>query len=66
VDIKKIVEETKQFFREVKSEFKKVAWPQRKETIASTSVVLVIVLIISLYLGIVDAVLSRIVKTILG
>ena len=66
MDIKKIVEETKQFFREVKSEFKKVAWPQRKETIASTSVVLVIVLIISLYLGIVDAVLSRIVKTILG
>ena len=66
MDINKIFEETKQFFREVKSEFKKVAWPQKKETIASTSVVLVIVLIISLYLGIVDAVLSRIVKTILG
>jgi preprotein translocase subunit SecE len=45
---------------------KKIAWPLRKETIASTTVVVVIVLIVSFYLGVVDAILSRAVKLILS
>jgi len=52
----------KQFFREVKVELKKVTWPSRKETIASTSVVLITVLLIGFYLGIVDLGLSRLIK----
>ncbi|MEW6267562.1 MAG: preprotein translocase subunit SecE [Thermodesulfobacteriota bacterium] len=49
---------TRQFFREVKIELKKVTWPSRKETMASTSVILVLVFIIALYLGLVDFGLS--------
>jgi len=55
-----------QFFHEVKAELKKVNWPTRKETIASTSVVLVIVLIIAVFLFIADQGLSFLIRIILG
>jgi len=52
--------------KEVKIELKKVVWPTRKDTIASTSVVLIIVMIIAFFLGLVDLGLSRIIRLILG
>ena len=52
----------KQFFREVRVELKKVTWPSRKETIASTSVVLITVILVAFFLGIVDLGLSRLIK----
>ena len=55
-----------QFFYEVKAELKKINWPTRKETIASTSVVLVIALIIAVFLFIVDQGLSFLIRIILG
>lgn len=57
---------TQQFFREVRIELKKVTWPSRKETVASTSVVLITVILIGFYLGIVDLGLSRLIKIFLG
>lgn len=54
-----------QFLREVRVELKKVTWPSRKETIASTSVVLVTVFIVALYLGLVDLGLSRLIRVFL-
>jgi len=66
VDIKNIIEKAKQFFREVRVEVKKISWPLRKETMASTAVVLIIVFIVSFFLGIVDLGLSRVVKIILS
>lgn len=47
-----------QFFQDVRSELRKVTFPNRKETIASTAVVIVVVFIIAIYLGIVDFILS--------
>jgi len=55
-----------QFFHEVKAELKKVNWPARKETIAATSVVLVIVFIIAVFLFIVDYGLSFLIRKILS
>ncbi|MCD6353020.1 MAG: preprotein translocase subunit SecE [Proteobacteria bacterium] len=55
-----------QFFREVKTELKKVTWSSRKETIASTTVVLVIVFIIALFLFVIDQGLSFVVRKILS
>jgi preprotein translocase subunit SecE len=55
-----------QFFREVKTELKKVTWPPRKDTVASTSVVLVIVLILAFFLFFVDQGLSFIIRKILS
>jgi preprotein translocase subunit SecE len=48
-----------QFLREVKMELKKVTWPTRKQTIGSTAVVILLVMIISLFLGVVDIGLSN-------
>ena len=66
MDIKGLIEKVKQFSREVRVELKKISWPLRKETVASTSVVLIIVLIISFFLGLVDMALSRVIKIILS
>lgn len=61
-----VFEKTVQFLREVRIELLKVNWPSRKETVASTAVVLILVLLISAYLGLVDAGLSRLMRVILG
>ena len=61
-----LYQRTRQFFREVRIELKKVTWPSRKETLASTSVVLVVVFIVAVYLGLVDMALSRALKLILN
>jgi preprotein translocase subunit SecE len=54
-----------QFLREVKIELKKVTWPSRKQTIGSTIVVIVLVMIISLFLGAVDLGLSSLIRVVL-
>lgn len=54
-----------QFLREVKIELKKVTWPSRKQTIGSTVVVIILVMIISLFLGVVDVGLSTLVRVVL-
>jgi preprotein translocase subunit SecE len=61
IDIKKII----QFLKEVKSELKRVTWPTRKETLAGTAVVIIIVFITAFFLGIVDLGLSKLIKIIL-
>jgi preprotein translocase subunit SecE len=60
--IKEFWKAAEQFFREVRVELKKVTWPSRKETIASTSVVLITVILVAFFLGIVDLGLSRLIK----
>ncbi len=60
--IKAFIGTAQQFFREVRVELKKVTWPTRKETIASTSVVLITVFLVAFYLGVVDLGLSRLIK----
>jgi preprotein translocase subunit SecE len=54
-----------QFLREVKIELKKVTWPSRKQAVGSTVVVIILVMIISLFLGVVDVGLSSLVRVIL-
>ena len=51
----------KEFFKEVKIELKKVVFPSRDEVMGSTKVVIVLVLIIAIFLGFVDLVLSKLV-----
>ena len=57
-----IIQKTVQFLREVRVETKKVTWPTRKETLASTVVVLVTTFIIAFFLGGVDLFLSKLVE----
>lgn len=54
-----------QFLREVRAELKKVTWPSRKQTVGSTVVVIILVMIISFFLGAVDIGLSSLIRTVL-
>ncbi len=56
----------KEFFEESKGELKKVTWPSRKETVATSIAVVVLVLVMSVFLWGVDLVLSRVVQLILS
>jgi len=62
---KQYVDTSIQFLREVRVELRKVTWPSRKQTIGSTIVVIVLVLIISIFLGLVDMGLSSLVNIVL-
>ncbi len=62
---KNFIDKSIQFLREVKAELKKVTWPSRKQTIGSTVLVIVVVMIISLFLGAVDMILSSSIRLIL-
>jgi len=60
-----VLANSKKFLDEVKVELGKVTWPTRKETIATTWVVVMIIVIISLYLGACDVVLAKLMQRIL-
>ena len=60
------MQNVKSFLESVKVELAKVTWPTRKETIATTGVVVVIIFLISIYLGACDIVLAKLMRLILG
>jgi len=49
------------FISQVKIEMKKVAWPSKQELISSTIVVLISTMILALFIGACDLVLSRVI-----
>ena len=55
-----------EFLSEVKAEIKKMSFPSRAETLGSTGVVLVLVLILSIFLSMMDHILVRLVKAVIG
>ena len=59
--VKEVIQKIIQFIKEAKIELKKVTWPTPKQTLASTAVVIIIVFIVSIYLGIVDFVIAKLV-----
>ncbi|HET6461190.1 MAG TPA: preprotein translocase subunit SecE [Syntrophales bacterium] len=64
--IKIIAEKIVNFLKEAKIELKKVTWPTPRQTLASTSVVIIVVIIVSIFLGIVDFGLSKAIRLVLG
>lgn len=60
------IQKIKQFLKEAKVELKKVVWPTPKQALASTSVVVVFVIIVSVFLGIVDFGLTKILRLFMG
>ena len=54
------------FFNETKTELKKVTWPSRDELKQSTRVVIIATFLVTVFIGIVDQILSRIIKLVFG
>ena len=55
-----------EFTGEVKNEFAKIAWPDKKHTAASAMVVIVLVTVMAMYLGAVDLIIGKLVGFILN
>ncbi|MCD8571045.1 MAG: preprotein translocase subunit SecE [Alphaproteobacteria bacterium] len=55
-----------EFFRQVRSEAKKVAWPTRHETAVSSLAVFIMVLIASIFLFFADQVIAMIIRFIMS
>jgi preprotein translocase subunit SecE len=55
-----------EFLSESRFELRKVVWPTREETLRSTGVIAVVVVIISLILGLIDLIVSSVVRWLLG
>ena len=55
-----VLQQRVQFLREVWVELKKVNWPQRKEVMGSTAVVILASFIVAFFLGAVDLVLQKV------
>lgn len=55
----------KNYLFEVRSELKKVTWPEKKTLGISTVVIVLFMIIMALYFGIVDLVFSKIVSLII-
>jgi len=60
------VEKIKKFLKEVNAELRKVTWPTKDELVGSTIVTVVVSLILAIFIGIVDRILSFVVRSIFG
>ncbi|MDR1125921.1 MAG: preprotein translocase subunit SecE [Deltaproteobacteria bacterium] len=60
------VEQAKVFFEESRAELKKVTWPTKKEIRVTTIAVLILVTLMSIFLGVLDLGLVKIVGAITG
>jgi preprotein translocase subunit SecE len=54
------------FFKDIKLEMVKVAWPTRDELIGSTIIVMVSLILLSAFIGVCDIVLSKLVNIIMS
>jgi preprotein translocase subunit SecE len=55
-----------EFFRQVRQEVSRVTWPSRKETMITTAMVFVMVIVAAIFFFLVDEIFSQIVRLILG
>ncbi len=55
----------REFFHDVLVEFRRVSWPTRKEVMGSTTVVIVMVLVLAVFLAAVDHALTWLVRLVL-
>ena len=54
------------FLKETKAEMRKVTWPTRDELIGSTKIVIIATLVVTLFIGIIDQILTLIIRRLLG
>ena len=55
-----------QFIQEVRQESAKVTWPSRKETVTTTAMVFLMVVLVSVFLSLADWIIGNGLKMILG
>ena len=61
-----MIERIKLFLTETRTELKKVTWPTREELRESTIVVITSTFIVTIFVGVVDQIISRVIRLVLG
>ncbi len=59
-----MIEKLKAFLIDTKNELKKVTWPTKDELKESTRVVIIASFMVTVFIGVIDQILSRIIKLI--
>lgn len=59
-------EKIKHFFSETRVEMRKVTWPTRDELKESTKIVIVATFVVTVFIGIIDQILTLVVRRLLG
>jgi preprotein translocase subunit SecE len=54
------------FLSETRAELRKVTWPTRDELIESTKIVIIATVVVTIFIGIIDQILTLIVRRLLG
>ena len=62
---KKMWDSTVEFVNEVKTEFRKISFPTKSETLGSTTVVIVFCILMSLYLSVIDSFLGWLMRKVI-
>ena len=55
----------KKYFRDTKSEVKKVVWPTKQQTINNTGVVIACIVVVGAFIGVLDAIFTYGLQTLL-
>jgi preprotein translocase subunit SecE len=56
----------KKYFKDLKSEFKKVVWPSRKQIVNNTAVVLSAMVVSGVFIWGIDTIFTNVLKLVLG
>ncbi len=59
-------EKIRKFLGEIMAEMKKVTWPTREELKESTKLVIIATFVVTLFIGLVDQLLSLLIRRLLG
>jgi len=55
-----------EFIRESRTEVRKVVWPNRKETLQTTGIIIALVGVVAIIMWIIDGLLSWVIRAVLG
>ena len=61
-----MVEKIRNFLSETRAEMRKVTWPTRDELKESTKIVIIATFIVTVFIGIIDQILTLIIRRLLG
>ena len=61
-----MIEKIRKFFSEARIEMGKVTWPTREELKESTKIVIVATFIVTVFIGVIDQLLTLIIRRLLG
>jgi len=61
-----MIDKVKKFINETRVEMRKVTWPTRQELKESTKVVIVATFVVTVFIGIIDQILTLIIRKLLG